>query len=97
MFVVADHCTTECIGLHAAKSRNRFEAWSQSASASSTASAVSAMAPPLGCGCVTTTGRTTWPTISAILTTAHGESYVSTSRTGVLLDAGVSRWTKAEC
>ena len=39
MFVVVDHFTTECIGLHAAKSGNRFEAWSQSAWASSTASA----------------------------------------------------------
>ena len=26
VFVAVDHCTTECIGLHAAKSGNRFEA-----------------------------------------------------------------------
>ena len=26
MFVAVDHCTTECIGLHAAKSGSRFEA-----------------------------------------------------------------------
>ena len=26
VFVAVDHCTTECIGLHAAKRGNRFEA-----------------------------------------------------------------------
>ena len=26
VFVAVDHCTTECIGLHAAKSGSRFEA-----------------------------------------------------------------------
>ena len=26
MFVAVDHCTTECVGLHAAKKATRFEA-----------------------------------------------------------------------
>ena len=39
--------------------------WSPSARVSANASAVSATVPPAGCGCVTTTGRTTWPTISS--------------------------------
>ena len=38
--------------------------WSPSARVSANASAGSATAPPAGCGCVTTTGRTTWPPIS---------------------------------
>ena len=37
--------------------------WSRSARASANASGASATAWPVGCGCVTTTGRTTWPTI----------------------------------
>ena len=37
--------------------------WSPSARVSANASAGSAPAPPAGCDCGTTTGRTTWPTI----------------------------------
>ena len=63
VFVAVDHCATACIGLHAAKRGTRFEALSRSARASANASGASATAWPVGCGCVTTTGRTTWPTI----------------------------------
>ena len=66
VFVAVDHCTTECIGLHAAKRGTRFEALEPiRPRVSANASAVSATVPPAGCGCVTTTGRTTWPTISS--------------------------------
>ena len=41
VFVAVDHCTTECIGLHAAKSGSRFEALERSARASGNASAPS--------------------------------------------------------
>ena len=65
VFVAVDHCTTECIGLHAAKRGSRFEALEPiPAKASGNASAASAPASLAAYGCVTTTGRTTWPTIS---------------------------------
>ena len=67
VFVAVDHCATECIGLHAAKSGNRFEALEpirQGEPASGNASGVSAKAWPAGFVSGTTTGRTTWPTIS---------------------------------
>ena len=63
VFVAVDHCATACIGLHAAKRGTASRPWSRSARASGNASGASAQAWPVGCGCVTTTGRTTWPTI----------------------------------
>ena len=57
VFVAVDHCTTECIGLHAAKRGSR------SVRASANASAPLVKAWPMGCVSVTTTGRTIWPTI----------------------------------
>ena len=62
VFVAVDHCATECIGLHAAKSGNRFEALEPIRQGN--ASGVSAKAWPAGFVSGTTTGRTTWPTIS---------------------------------
>ena len=42
VFVAVDHCTTECIGLHAAKREPASRPWSPSARVSANASAVSA-------------------------------------------------------
>ena len=64
VFVAVDHCATACIGLHAAKHGNPSRPWSRSARASGNASGASAQAWPTGCVSGTTTGRTTWPTIS---------------------------------
>ena len=64
VFVAVDHCTTECIGLHAAKRGTRFEPWSRFAKVSANASAPSATGSPAGCVFATTTARTTWLTIS---------------------------------
>ena len=46
VFVAVDHCTTECIGLHAAARGNRFEALEPIRRASANASATSATASP---------------------------------------------------
>ena len=62
VFVAVDHCTTECIGLHAAKRGPDLRPWSRSARASANASVRSATAWPAGSGSGTTTGRTIWPT-----------------------------------
>ena len=62
VFVAVDHCTTECIGLHAAKRGTDLRPWSRSARASANASVRSATAWPAGSGSGTTTGRTIWPT-----------------------------------
>ena len=66
VFVAVDHCTAECIGLHAAKRAHsglrRLEPDSPRSSAN--ASAPSATGSPMGCVCATTTARTTWLTIS---------------------------------
>ena len=48
VFVAVDHCTAECIGLHAAKRGTRFEAWSRFAKVSANASAPSATGSPMG-------------------------------------------------
>ena len=63
VFVAVDHCATACIGLHAAKRGNRFEALEPIRQGIRERFGASATAWPVGCGCVTTTGRTTWPTI----------------------------------
>ena len=55
--VAVDHCTAECIGLHAAKRGTRFEALER-AKVSANASAPSATGSPMGCVCATTTART---------------------------------------
>ena len=52
VFVAVDHCTTECIGLHAA-ARTASRPWSRSARSSANASATSATASPAGCVFVT--------------------------------------------
>ena len=57
VFVAVDHCTAECIGLHAAKRGTRFEALEPIRQGIRDASGASATAWPVGCGCVTTTGR----------------------------------------
>ena len=62
VFVAVDHCTAECIGLHAAKRGTRFEALPIRQGIRERFGGT-AKAWPVGCGCVTTTGRTTWPTI----------------------------------
>ena len=63
VFVAVDHCTTECIGLHAAKRGTRFEALEPiRQGTSANASMRSATAWPAGSGSGTTTGRTIWPT-----------------------------------
>ena len=64
VFVAVDHCTAECIGLHAAKRGTRVEALEPIRQGVRERFAGSATAPTAGCGCVTTTGRTTWPPIS---------------------------------
>ena len=65
VFVAVDHCTTECIGLHAAKSGNRFEALAPlRQGVRDRFGGISDGAARAGCGCVTTTGRTPWPPIS---------------------------------
>ena len=64
VFVAVDHCTTECIGLHAAKSGNRFEALEPIRQDVRERFGRSAPAPPAGCVCGTTTGPTTWLTTS---------------------------------
>ena len=65
VFVAVDHCTTECIGLHAAKSGNRLRGpGAHPPGCPRTLRRDQRRPPPAGCGCVTTTGRTTWPPIS---------------------------------
>ena len=64
VFVAVDHCTAECIGLHAAKRGTRFEALEPlRQGVRERFGGIGAGADPAGCGCGTTTGRTTWPTI----------------------------------
>ena len=63
VFVAVDHCTAECIGLHAAKRGTRFEALEPIRQGIRERFGGIGKAWPVGCGCVTTTGRTTWPTI----------------------------------
>ena len=41
VFVAVDHCTSECIGIHASLSGNRFEALEPPAKASASSSAAS--------------------------------------------------------
>ena len=41
VFVAVDHCTTECVGIHAAKRATRFEAWNRSGRACATTAAAS--------------------------------------------------------
>ena len=62
VFVAVDHCTTECIGLHAAARGNRFEALEPIRQGVREPSATSATASPAGCVFVTTTGPTIWRT-----------------------------------
>ena len=63
VFVAVDPWATECIGLHAAKSGNRFEALEPIRQGIRERFGASAKAWPAGCLSGTTTGRTTWPTI----------------------------------
>ena len=56
VFVAVDHCTAECIGLHAAKRGTRFEALEPIRQGIRERFGASAKAWPVGCGCVTTTG-----------------------------------------
>ena len=63
VFVAVDHCATACIGLHAAKRGTRFEALEPIRQGIRERFGGIAKAWPVGCGCVTPTGRTTWPTI----------------------------------
>ena len=65
VFVAVDHCTTECIGLHAAKRGTRFEALEPIRQGVRERFGGIGDGAARGCGCVTTTGRTTWPTISS--------------------------------
>ena len=64
VFVAVDHCTAECIGLHAAKRGTRFEALEPIRQGVRERFAPSATGSPMGCVCATTTARTTWLTIS---------------------------------
>ena len=65
VFVAVDHCTTECIGLHAAKSGSRFEALEpiRQGVRERFGAIGKGVAHTWGCVSVTTTGRTIWPTI----------------------------------
>ena len=64
VFVAVDHCTTECIGLHAAKSGSRVRGPGADPSGRPrTRRRHWSRAWPMGCVSVTTTGRTIWPTI----------------------------------
>ena len=63
VFVAVDHCTAECIGLHAAKRGTRFEALEPIRQGIRERFGGIGEGVARGCGCVTTTGRTTWPTI----------------------------------
>ena len=65
VFVAVDHCATACIGLHAAKRGNRFEALEPIRQGiRERFGGIGATAWPAGCVSGTTTGRTIWPTIS---------------------------------
>ena len=65
VFVAVDHCATECIGLHAAKRGNRFEALEPIRQGiRERFGGHRRRAWPAGCVSGTTTGRTIWPTIS---------------------------------
>ncbi len=59
IFVAVDHCTAECIGIHTAKSGDRFERWSRSGRASASTSAASTGGSPLGWRSATTTAALT--------------------------------------
>ena len=64
VFVAVDHCNSECVGIHADKSANRFQALDRSARVCAGTSAPSARTwPPASCS-GTTTDRTTCPTTS---------------------------------
>ena len=62
VFVAVDHCTTECIGLHAAKSGSRFEALEPIRQG--VRERFGAIAKGVAFVFVTTTDRTTWPMTS---------------------------------
>ena len=64
VFVAVDHCTTECIGLHAAKSGNRFEALEPVREGVRERFGDIGDGVARGLRCATTTARTTWPTMS---------------------------------
>ena len=64
VFVAVDHCATACIGLHAAKRGNRFEALEPIRQGiRERFGGIREGVGPAGCVSGTTTGRTTWPTI----------------------------------
>lgn len=64
VFVAVDHCNSECVGIHADKSANRFQALEPSARVCAGTSAPSARTwPPASCS-GTTTDRTICPTTS---------------------------------
>jgi hypothetical protein len=64
-FVALDHCSAECVGLHAARHANRSRRWNRSARASAAASAASQQASPAASPSGTTTARSTSATTSS--------------------------------
>ena len=65
VFVAVDHCATACIGLHAAKRGTRLRGpGADPPGHPGTLRGHRRQAWPTGCVSGTTTGRTTWPTIS---------------------------------
>ena len=93
VFVAVDHCTTECIGLHAAKSGNRFEAL-EPARVSANASAGSATAPPAG-GASRPSKTSAWPcSRSSGHTTNNGCSRNTRTEAPRRCDATSSGWTR---
>ena len=64
VFVAVDHCTAECIGLHAAKRGTRFEALEPIRQGVRERFGPIGDGVAVGCVCATTTARITWLTIS---------------------------------